>query len=642
MKNILYFILVYIILCSSHVFAQDKGSISIQQLKKECQLVSLKDFDKSIELANKGIELSLKEKDSISYAFFERFLGTSYYFKGDYLKASNYYFNSIKVLENNNGQEELGFSYNELAKLYRKTRKLNLAKETYDKALKIFTELSDSTYISMINNESGVVYEYEGDYKEALKRYTTSFQISEKLNDSVAVSYALNNIAGLYSLQNKFNVAQIYFSKALEIRKLLNDSFALAINYSDLASNSIASQKYNEAIRYADSSNIIAENLRYIELQSQNYLTLSKTYDQLGNIGSAYAYYKKYISLKDSIFTKESENQLNELNTKYQTEKKDLELAKNKAEIINEKNKRYFTYGALVFFILLFAIAIWAFKQKKKSATLLQSKNQLLEKANYLITHQKEELSEKQKEIVDSINYAKKIQNALLANEELVLENLTEHFILFKPKDIVSGDFTWATKKDNLFYLACCDSTGHGVPGAFMSLLNIGFLSEAIKERNISEPGKIFDYVRARLIETIGHDEQKDGFDGILVCMDITTKKISYAAANNAPILIYNKNINYLSANKMPVGEGIKTEDFTTFHINYEKGSTLYLYTDGYPDQFGGEKGKKFKYKQLEELLSNISDKPIAFQKEKLDTTFENWRGNLEQVDDVCIIGITL
>ena len=637
-KNILFSFLCFI--CSVISIAQN--SETIKQLKQICNNISLKDFDKSISLASKGEELSLKEKDSVSFAFFKRFIGTAYYFKGDYRKASDYYFKSIKILERQNNKTELGFSYNELAKLYRKTRKLNLAKETYDKALNIFTELNDSAHISMINNESGVVFEYEGNYEEALKRYSKSFHISENLKDSVAISYALNNIAGLYSIQKKYNAAQLYLTKSLEIRKLLKDSFALALNYTDLGSNSIESEKIKEALNFIDSSNIIAKRMRYIELESQNYLMLSKAHEKMGNNDLAFLNYKKHISLKDSIFTKESENQLNELNTKYNVEKKDLELAKNKAEIANEKNKRYITYGALIFFIILFTISIWAFRQKKKSAILLKNKNQLLENANQLITHQKEELAEKQKEILDSIYYAKKIQNALLASEELIMLHLLDHFILYKPKDIVSGDFTWATQKDDLFYLACCDSTGHGVPGAFMSLLNIGFLSEAIKERNIAEPGKIFDYVRSRLIETIGHDKQKDGFDGILICLNTSTKKLTYAAANNSPLLISNKAQTYLEANKMPVGEGIKTDLFNTYTINYNKGDILYMYTDGYPDQFGGEKGKKFKYKQLENLLAEISDKPTSFQKENLESTFEKWRGSLEQVDDVCVIGIKL
>jgi serine phosphatase RsbU (regulator of sigma subunit) len=614
----------------------------IEKLKNECSFISLKDFDKSIVLAGKGAELSLKEKDSVSYAFFERFLGTSYYFKGDYNNAAIYYFKSIRVLEKNINKRELGLSYNELAKLYRKTKKLDLAEENYNKALNIFIELKDSANISTINNESGVVYEYKKNYEEALRRYTISYQISEKLNDSIAISYALNNIAGLYSIETKFNVAQIYLMKALEIRKHLKDSFALALNYTDLGSNSLSSGDFNTALEYLDSSNTIAKKLNYLELQSQNYLMISKTYDMSENLNQAYQYFKIYISLKDSIFTKESENQLNELNTKYQTEKKDLELAKNKAEIEIEKNKSYITYGALAFFMVLFSIAIWAFNQKKKSAKLLENKNNLLENANQEISHQKEQLDEKQKEIVDSINYAKKIQTALLASEEMLLGNLINHFILFKPKDIVSGDFTWATKKNDLFYIACCDSTGHGVPGAFMSLLNIGFLSEAIKERSILKPGEIFNYVRDRLIETIGKDEQQDGFDGIILRIDLKNNLITYAAANNSPLIIRDNELIQLSCNKMPVGKGIKTDSFDTFTLNYQKNDSLYLFTDGYPDQFGGPKGKKFKYKQLEELLLKNESLSLNLQKEKLNTTFEDWQGNLEQVDDVCIIGIKL
>ena len=637
------FILSILILLSLSGLSQTpKTSKTIDSIKKEYFNVSHKNFDQSINIANRGLELASKEKDSLSYAVFERFLGSSYYFKGDYKTASNHYFKSIKTLENIKEKGELGQSYNELAKLYRKTRKLNLAKENYDKALQIFVVLNDSSNISMINNESGVVYEYEGDYKEALKRYNLSLHISENSKDKVAIAYALNNIAGVYSILNKYDDAQAYLLKALTIRKALKDSFASAVNYSDLASNCILKHDFKNGLRYIDSSNAIAVKLKYLELRSQNYFLLSKAYENNHDIVQAYRAYQTYISLKDSVFNRESESQLNELNTKYQTEKKDLELAKNKVEIVNERNKRYITYGALAFFIIVCSISIWAFIQKRKNSRLLQSKNQLLESANKKISHQKEELSEKQKEIIDSINYARKIQNALLASEKILMEHLLNYFILFKPKDIVSGDFTWATIKDNYFYIACCDSTGHGVPGAFMSLLNIGFLSEAIKERNILEPGKIFDYVRSRLVETIGNDDQKDGFDGILVCLEINTKKMTYAAANNSPLIIRNKELIYLPGNKMPVGEGIKKELFDTFSLDYRKDDLLYLFTDGYPDQFGGLKGKKFKYKQLEELLLNNSSLSLESQKNQLLTTFENWKGDLEQVDDVCIIGITL
>jgi ligand-binding sensor domain-containing protein/serine phosphatase RsbU (regulator of sigma subunit) len=267
------------------------------------------------------------------------------------------------------------------------------------------------------------------------------------------------------------------------------------------------------------------------------------------------------------------------------------------------------------------------------------------------LVEQKEIVEEKQKEILDSINYAKRIQYTLLAHDELLTKNLENHFVLFNPKDIVSGDFYWATESKNnltenpLFYLAACDSTGHGVPGAFMSLLNISFLNEAITEKNILTPNAIFDYVRKRLIESISKDGAQDGMDGILACFEKTTDnrtKCLYAAANNSPVLIRDNTTIDLSADKMPVGKGERLNPFTLYTIDCLPGDVLYFYTDGYADQFGGPKGKKFKYKQLDELLISIHQKNMDEQKNILQNTLNEWRGELEQVDDVLIIGIKI
>ncbi|MBL7922070.1 MAG: SpoIIE family protein phosphatase [Bacteroidia bacterium] len=253
-----------------------------------------------------------------------------------------------------------------------------------------------------------------------------------------------------------------------------------------------------------------------------------------------------------------------------------------------------------------------------------------------------EEISAKNKEILDSINYAKKIQSALLAHNDFLEQHLPEHFVLFKPKDIVSGDFYWATEHNGNFYLAVCDSTGHGVPGAFMCLLNIGFLNEAIKEKNISSPAAIFDHVRKRLIADISKEGQQDGMDGILLKAQSNNGQltIQYASANNAPVLIRNNEALTLGTDKMPVGKGLKDEAFKLHTIDVQPGDALYLYTDGFADQFGGPKGKKFKYKALNELLLANHKRKMAKQKQIFDSTFENWRGHLEQVDDVCVIGI--
>lgn len=317
-------------------------------------------------------------------------------------------------------------------------------------------------------------------------------------------------------------------------------------------------------------------------------------------------------------------------------------------------------------------------KEKDKLEATVKERTEEVVKQKEIVEHQKHIVEEKQKEILDSINYAKRIQYTLLAHADFLQENIPNHFVYFNPKDIVSGDFYWATKRGNKFYLAVCDSTGHGVPGAFMSLLNISFLNEAVNEKGIEEPNKVFDFVRQRLIDNISKEGQKDGFDGILICIETlpspvgnpegsmiqkekTTSsskglgvRVTYAAANNAPILIKTAlrqaqgpvaggaELVEAESDRMPVGMGERKENFKLFTVDAQKGDALYLYTDGYADQFGGPKGKKFKYKPLNELILANHTQTLSDQKEILKTTFENWRGNLEQIDDVCIIGIRL
>ena len=303
-------------------------------------------------------------------------------------------------------------------------------------------------------------------------------------------------------------------------------------------------------------------------------------------------------------------------------------------------------FRTLAVFSLLFTLyLLYRWRTASMRARQKQLENTIHDRTREVV-HQKELIEEKQKEITDSINYAKRIQYSLLAHDDLLKNNLPEHFVLFKPKDIVSGDFYWATEKlviDNVnrqFYLAVCDSTGHGVPGAFMSLLNISFLNEGINEKNIIEPNKVFDHVRNRLTENV--DGGADGMDAILIQFDFEKNRMHYTAANNAPLLIRNNTIQELQKDKMSVGRSDKTNPFQLFNLTLEKGDCLYFYTDGYADQFGGEKGKKFKNTNLNKLLLEIHQLPLTEQNEKLIVAFEKWRGDLEQVDDVCVIGIRI
>jgi hypothetical protein len=258
------------------------------------------------------------------------------------------------------------------------------------------------------------------------------------------------------------------------------------------------------------------------------------------------------------------------------------------------------------------------------------------------IMDQKRVIGEKNREMTESMEYARTIQRSVLPADTIMQQLLPGHFKLFIPKDIVSGDFYWAAQKDGMTYLAVCDSTGHGVPGAFMSLLNISFLNEALNARMLSTPSDILDHVRGRLIESLSHNGQRDGMDGILLRIDPAKKQLSYAAAYNAPLLVRNGILQSLPADKMPVGKGERAQPFTLHTIDLLVGDQLYFYTDGFADQFGGPKGKKFKYRQLHDHLLQHSRLPLERQEKELRSVFDKWRGNLEQVDDVCVLGIRI
>jgi serine phosphatase RsbU (regulator of sigma subunit) len=417
-----------------------------------------------------------------------------------------------------------------------------------------------------------------------------------------------------------------------------------------LASTYFKIKNYKPAEDFANISYTLSNELGFPENIKSATKLLSQVYKEQGKYKEAYVMMVVFKQMSDSVNNVNVRNSVVKKQMQYEFDKKEEIAQKDqekKDELVKEEKRiqRIIIYSVSIVLCLLLVLCIFiykGYKQKQKANEIITLQKEEVEKQKEVVEHKNEIIEEKQKEILDSINYAKRIQYSLLAHADFLKANIPNHFVYFNPKDIVSGDFYWAAKKYNKFYLAVCDSTGHGVPGAFMSLLNIGFLSEAINEKGIEKPNEVFNYVRNRLIDTISKEGQKDGFDGILICIDLQTKEVTYSAANNKPLLISNNTITELVADRMPVGKGERKEDFKLYTTDIKEGDVLYLYTDGYADQFGGAKGKKFKYKPLNELLLESHNKPLEKQHELLKTAFENWRDDLEQVDDVLVIGIKI
>ncbi len=286
-----------------------------------------------------------------------------------------------------------------------------------------------------------------------------------------------------------------------------------------------------------------------------------------------------------------------------------------------------------------------------KSKEIIEREHNVVLAQNEEILLQKEVLEDKNREITASINYAKRIQTAFIPTEKDFTKHFTDSFVLFKPKDIVSGDFYWVHKTGDVIYYVTADCTGHGVPGGFMTMLGLSFLEDIIEGGHTDDPSKVLDLLRDKIVNTLkqgsSNEENKDGMDLIVCRLDLKKMKLQYAAANNsfyvvrnAPQLKEGKELILLKADKQPCGFFPEPKPFTAREFDLQKGDCIYTLTDGYPDQFGGKKGKKFRYLQLEEMLVKNSDKPFVVQKEILSDTFEDWKGHLDQVDDVLIIGI--
>lgn len=253
---------------------------------------------------------------------------------------------------------------------------------------------------------------------------------------------------------------------------------------------------------------------------------------------------------------------------------------------------------------------------------------------------QKTEIEEQHKEIKDSMEYAKRIQSAILPPSKLVKEYLQQSFILYKPKDIVARDFYWMEHIGGKVLFAAADCTGHGVPGAMVSVICNGALNRSVREFELSEPGKILDKAREIVIQEFekSEEEVKDGMD-IALC-SLEGMKLEYAGAHNPLWIVRKGEIIETKANKQPIGKFDKQTGYITHSFDLEAGDTIYIFSDGYVDQFGGEKGKKFKAKAFRNLLLSIQEKSMEEQKILIDDAFEAWRGSLEQIDDVCVIGV--
>ncbi|MEX1003678.1 MAG: SpoIIE family protein phosphatase [Crocinitomicaceae bacterium] len=306
------------------------------------------------------------------------------------------------------------------------------------------------------------------------------------------------------------------------------------------------------------------------------------------------------------------------------------------SSFISMVRKQYLKQSAIALGVIL----LLAFILIPYTAKVLRTE----ERQKQQLKIQSEIIQEKNQDITDSINYALKIQNTILPSISDFTETFKDCFVLYKPKDIVAGDFYFMEKKGEDVFIACADCTGHGVPGALVSVICSNALSFAIGVKGLSNTGEILDAVRDLVVEKFksSPDGIKDGMDVSLCKINLRKRELQFSGANNSLYFIRNKELEIYKADKQPVGQFDHSKPFTSYDIPFQENDIFYLHTDGFADQFGGAKGKKFKYKQFKDILLGLTSEPMEKQLSILDQSFEEWKGEFEQVDDVCVIGVRM
>lgn len=600
------------------------------------------DYPKALKYTTEAKELaaSLEYKKGLAVALDHS--GSIYKEQSLYPKALDAHLRSLQIYESLGNKKDIAKTYNNIGLIYQYQLNYEKALDYYFKALKLAEEMGSKQGIAICCNNIGLIYTEQKKYDDALLYSFRSLKIKEELQDKYSLAKIYGNIAVLYMKKAEYKTAMEYILKDLALAKETGNKKSEAVCYSNIGMIKTYEKKYAEAKENTLRSLRIFSEINDRENVRLAYGDLADMYAKMSDYKSAYDFQVRFKKLTDSIFNVENSKQLSDLKTNFEVEKKEVELkAKAEAEkekliaLSSEEKKRreliIFAVGGILLLVIIFS-------------AFLYQRFKITRRQKHIIEEQKELVEEKQKEILDSISYAKRLQSAILPPVELIKSVFPKSFVLYLPKDIVAGDFYWMEQEGSLTYIAAADSTGHGVPGAMVSVVCSNALNRSLKEFKLREPGKILEKTRELVIETFekSGESVKDGMDISLLCVDIVNRRLQWSGANNPLWYMENKKVVEIKADKQPVGKYENLKPFTTHEFTFRENNTYYLITDGYADQFGGEKGKKFKYKALQQLLEANAEQPLEQQRELLLSAFNSWKGNLEQVDDVTIIGLKL
>jgi tetratricopeptide (TPR) repeat protein len=596
-------------------------------------------------------------------------IGLVYWNQGNYPVALDYYFKALEVNTEIGNKAAAANNMGNIAVIYNEQGNKDKALEYDLKTLAIEQETGDKNGMARNLGNIGLVYSEINNSDKAFEYDEKALALSRELGNKNDIARILGYLGTLYLEKKNLSKSLDTYSEALTINREIGNKDGIAVGLCNLASVNSKLKKFALARTELDSSLVLAKSLGEKDIIKDVYLGYTDIDSSMGNYKTAYEDYKKVIIYRDSMINEANTKKTVQAQMNFDFEQKQAaeKAEQDKKDAIAEQNRKrqiIIRNSFIAGFVLMIALAFFIFRgyrQKQKDNILITKQKEEVEKQKHIAEEQKKLVEEKNKDILDSINYAKRLQQAILPPLNSIQQALPQSFVLYKPKDIVAGDFYWMEHipllagegQGEVVLIAAADCTGHGVPGALVSVVCSNALHRTVNELKIIEPGKILDKTRELVLETFAKSESnvQDGMDISLLAISrkslVDSIEVQWSGAYNSLWYIQNGELKEVPADKQPIGKTDNPKPFTTHSIPIPNGegkggagTTLYLFTDGYADQFGGPKGKKFKYKQLEELLVANSSKSMDEQKNLLNETIEKWKGSLEQVDDILIIGI--
>lgn len=584
--------------------------------------------------------------------------------QGDVTRALEFYNQSLAIRERAGDLAGKAISLYNIAYIYSNQNENEQALEYFKRSLELEDSLGSNIGKAYCFNSIAEVLVKLEKYVRAKNYLDSAFQIRKEMGDQLGLAQTYENYADIHHEREAYNLALLNLKKAMHIRKDNGERRDLCFNYYNIGLTYLKLNNIDSALVFAERCEKIAEEIGYPSSNRNVAHLYSEIYDQNNQPTKALRFLKKYIWLRDSLQNAETQRAAIQREVRYNYEIKlkedsiryenqnlihDAMIDKQKAELEARRNQQYLLFGGLSLSIVFGLFVFNRFRVTRKQNKIIEIQRETSEM-------QRKVVETKNKEITDSINYAKRIQEAILPPKETLTENLVDGFVLFRPKDVVSGDFYWLERTNGYIFFAAADCTGHGVPGAMVSVVCSNALSKCVLEEGITNTGELLDRTREIVIEQLNKNGEmvNDGMDISLIAIresdrNAQSAEILWSGANNGLWIIRKETgeLTTVKPDKQPVGAQDHASDFTTHRVGVEKGDQIYLFTDGYADQFGGEDlpgipkgGKKFKSKRFKDFLLSIKDEDMNIQRELLGEEFDQWKGTLEQIDDVCIIGV--